>query len=102
MSSPGSGPLAKLVTIGVDAQGTPTCTPMTVDLWLNLGDTVKWVSAGLAFRITFGSGTPFDSVVFSGPLASSGSLKDGATGVYKYSIQIGDGVLDPDVKVHPP
>jgi plastocyanin len=102
MSSPGGGPSVKLVTVGVDAQGNPTCSPTTVDIWSTVGDTVKWVSSGVAFLITFASSSPFAESRFSGPMASSGAIQPGATGSYKYSVQVGSKILDPDVKVHPP
>jgi len=101
MSSPGVGPSVKLITIGVDAQGNPTCTPLSVDIWSTLGDTVKWMSSGVAFLITFASGSPFAESRFSGPMASSGAIQPGATGNYKYSVQVGSKILDPDVKIHP-
>jgi len=102
MSSPGGGPSVKLITIGVDAQGDPTCTPMEVDIWSTLGDTVKWMSSGITFLITFASGSPFAETHFSGPIVSSGAIQAGASGGYKYSVNVGGKILDPDLKVHPP
>jgi hypothetical protein len=102
MSSPGGGPSIKLVTIAVDAQGNPTCNPMEVDIWSTLGDTVKWMSSGIGFLIIFASGSPFAESRFSGPSISSGAIQAGASGGYKYSVQVGSKILDPGLKVHPP
>ena len=66
MSSPGGGPSVILITIGVDAQGNPTCTPMDTDIWSTLGNTVKWISASLGFEIVFTAGSPFAQSRFSG------------------------------------
>ena len=101
MSSPGVGPSVKLITIGVDAQGNPTCQPATIEIWSTLGDQVKWMSAAIPFQITFAAGSPFAQSSFSGPIAPSGPIKEGATGSYKYSVQVGSKVLDPRVDIKP-
>jgi hypothetical protein len=102
MSSPGGGPSVKLITIDVDAHGNPTCSPLNVDVWSTMGDTVKWISSGIGFLITFDSGSPFTESRFSGPSVSSGAIKAGASGPFKYSVNIGGKILDPRIAVHPP
>jgi len=102
MSSPGGGPLIKIVTVGVDANGNPTCNPMDVDLWSTEGDTMKWHSSGIAFLITFDSGSPFTESRFSGPSASSGAIRPGVSGSFKYSVNVAGKILDPKVGIHPP
>ncbi len=102
MSSPGGGPSVKLITIDVDAQGNPTCNPMDVDLWSTLGDTIKWMSSGIAFLITFDSGSPFTESRFSGPSVASGAIRPGVSGSFKYSVNVGGKSLDPKVGIHPP
>ena len=91
----------KLIKVAVDAQGNPTVDQDSVDLWSTSGETCKWVSANIPFRIIFSANTPFAESSFSGPSASSGSLHPGATGTYKYSVQVGNKVLDPKLVVHP-
>jgi hypothetical protein len=102
MSSPGGGPPPKVVTIGVDEQGSPTCDPMDVDIWSTLGDTINWVSSGIVFLITFASGSPFSLSSFYGPDALSGPIRAGASGSFKYSVHVNGKILDPKVGVHPP
>lgn len=102
MSSPGGGPSVKLVTIGVDAQGNPTANPMDVDLWSTVGDTMKWVSSGIAFQIAFDSGSPFSQSTFSGPSVASGGIRTGVSGSFKYSVHVNGKILDPKVGIHPP
>jgi hypothetical protein len=101
MSSPGGGPSVKLITVGVDAQGNPTCNPLDVEIWSTLGDTVKWMSSGIGFVITFASASPFAESRFSGPSVSSGAIQPGASGDYKYSVQVGSKILDPKIGVRP-
>lgn len=101
MGSPGSGPPAKVITIGVDSQGNPTASPSDQIIWSTLGDEVKWLSSGLSFVVNFAAGTPFAASTFNGPIALSGSIQSGATGPYKYSVQVGTKILDPKVIVRP-
>jgi hypothetical protein len=101
MNSPGSGPSVKMITVGVDAQGNPTVNPSDVTIWSTLGDQVKWMSAGIPFLITFADGTPFAESSYSGPIAPSGPIQEGATGDYKYCVQVGAKILDPRIVVRP-
>jgi len=101
MASPGGGPSVKLIVVGVDSQGNPTVNLSSVDLWSTLGDECKWMSSNIPFQITFASGSPFAASSFSGPSAASGAIRAGATGPYKYSVQVGAKILDPEIKVHP-
>jgi hypothetical protein len=102
MGSPGGGPPAKVITIGVDAQGNPTCNPMDIDIWSTLGDTINWVSSGIVFLITFPLSSPFALSSFYGPNASSGPIRAGVSGSFKYSVHVSGKILDPKVGVHPP
>ncbi len=101
MSTPGFGPSVKLVTIGVDAQGNPTATPTDLDIWSTMGDQVKWMGPGIPFQIIFAADSPFSQSRFNGPQASSGPIRSGASGEYKYSVQVGNKVLDPKIIVRP-
>jgi hypothetical protein len=101
MSSPGGGPSVKLITVSVDAQGNPTVDQANVELWSTNSDTCKWVSANIPFKITFAAGSPFAQSSYSGPSASSGAIQSGATGPYKYSVQVGSKILDPMVIIRP-
>jgi hypothetical protein len=102
MGSPGGGRLAKVVTIGVDAQGNPTCDPMDIDIWSTLGDTINWASSGIVFLITFPLSSPFSLSSFYGPNASSGPIRAGVAGSFKYSVDVNGKILDPKVGVRPP
>jgi hypothetical protein len=101
MSSPGGGPSVKLITVSVDSQGNPTVDQASVDLWSTNGDTCKWMSRNIPFVITFAAGSPFAQSSYSGPSASSGSIQSGATGSYKYSVQVGSKILDPMIIIRP-
>ena len=101
MSSPGGGPSVKLITVSVDSQGNPIVDHADVDLWSTNSDTCKWVSANIPFQITFAAGSPFAQSSYSGPSAPSGAIQSGATGPYKYSVQVGSKILDPKLIVHP-
>jgi hypothetical protein len=102
MSSPGGGPPPKVVTIGVDAQGNPTCDPMEVAIWSTLGDTVNWVSSGIVFLITFPLTSPFSQSNFYGPNVCTGPIRAGVSGLFKYEVHVNGNILDPKVGVHPP
>ncbi len=101
MSSPGTGPSVTLITVSVDAQGNPTVNYSDVTIWSTLGQQVKWVSANLPFIITFAAGTPFAESSDCGPTAPSGPIQAGASGDYKYSVQVGSKILDPRIVVRP-
>jgi hypothetical protein len=91
----------KLITVAVDGQGNPTVDQDSVDLLSTSGETCRWVSANIPFRIIFAANTPFAASSFSGPSAPSGAIKPGATGPYKYSVQVGNKILDPRLVIHP-
>lgn len=101
MSSPSGGPSVTIITVSVDASGNPTVDQANVDLWSTNGDTCKWMSANIPFKITFAAGSPFAQSSYSGPSAPSGAIKAGATGSYKYSVQVGGKILDPAIIIHP-
>lgn len=96
-----SGPSVVLITVGVDANGNPTVSTSDAILWSTHGDTAKWVSANVPFTVTFASGTPFAYSTYIGPNASSGAIQAGASGDYKYSVQVGTKILDPKLIVRP-
>jgi len=101
MGSQVGGASVKLIVVGVDAQGNPTVDFANVDLWSTLGDQCKWVSSNISFQINFAAGSPFGASKFSGTSVASGALQPGATGAYKYSVQVGSKILDPQISVHP-
>lgn len=101
MGSPASGPPAKVITISVDSQGNPAASPADQTIWSTLGDSVKWLSSGFGFVINFAAGSPFAASTFNGPIALSGAIQAGATGPYKYSVQVGTKILDPKIIVRP-
>jgi len=96
----------KQVHVSSNSQGSPIVDIPDVDIWVPDGDQVQWVGTG-PYMIDFVGSSPFSSSSFSCPDGSStplssGPIKVGATGSYKYNVKIGSKVLDPNVKVHPP
>ena len=94
----------KQIAVTSDAQGNPGVNIEDLDIWSTEGDQVHWTGSAM-FIIDFQGNSPFASSVFSngemGVGASSGPIKAGATGSYKYNVKIGSKTLDPIVKVHP-
>ena len=95
----------KQVQISTTQQGAPAVDISTVDLWLPDGDQVQWLGTG-PYEVSFPSGSPFASSSFNCPSGSStplssGPIKTGSTGPYKYNVQIGSKILDPTIKIHP-
>jgi len=95
----------KQIQVSVNSQGAPIVDIPDVDVWKPDGDQVQWNGTG-PYMIDFVGSSPFSSSSFSCPSGSStplssGPIKAGATGSYKYKVIIGSNVLDPTVKVHP-
>jgi hypothetical protein len=54
------------------------------------------------FLITFPLSSPFSLSSFYGPNATSGPIRTGVAGSFKYSVDVDGKILDPKVGVHPP
>ncbi len=101
MAAPDKGvvQLPKRVTIHL-AHGEPAVDNETVVLWSTEGDEMEWVS-DQDFVICFPRESPFDSYHFNSANPRSGKIKPGASGKYKYNVEVNGRVLDPTVIIKP-
>jgi hypothetical protein len=92
----------KPVTVTVQ-NGYPCVGEDPIVLDKNLGESIEWVPqpANLRFTVCFASETPFAERHFHEHRPASGPVNKGATGRYKYTIEVGGVVLDPGVIVRP-
>ena len=92
-------PLRKSVRIKL-VNGLPTVDSDAVELWSTKGEQIEWISDH-DFVICFPHDSPFESRHFYPGSPTSGKIKHGATGRYKYSVEIGGKILDPTIIVRP-
>ena len=81
----------------------PTVDKDTIILRSDLGDQMNWICdhPGKKFRVTFEGKTPFASFTFDDQNYQSGPIQPGATGEYKYSVEIDGHINDPRIIVQP-
>lgn len=101
MAAPDKGvvTLPKKVKINF-ANGEPSVDNENVVLWSTEGDQLEWVSDH-DFVICFPRNSPFKSNHFGSHNPRSGSIKPGASGKYKYNVEVNGQILDPTVIVKP-
>lgn len=101
MAAPNPSPISirKSVKINLD-NGMPSVDCDAIELWSTKGEQVEWVSEH-DFVICFPRESPFESRHFHPRSPASGRIKEGATGRYKYNVEIGGRVLDPTIIVKP-
>ncbi len=90
------------INIGIGPGGVPTVDqdPVTVDR-LNYEE-VEWVGAnGQGFYVCFVDESPFEQRHFHSSNSRSGQATAGATGRYKYSVEINGKILDPTIIIKP-
>jgi hypothetical protein len=86
-------------------EGTaPSVDQDTIYLRSDLGDEMVWTCdhPSKNFRVTFETGrSPFASATFDNRNSHSGPILPGATGPYKYSVEIDGHINDPRVIIQP-
>lgn len=83
--------------------GKPAVDQDEIEIWSTKGEEVEWSCdhAGQEFYICFGGKSPFKQRHFHSRNNQSGPVRPGASGSYKYSIEIDGQVLDPTVIIKP-
>ena len=81
----------------------PTVDQDRIELRSDLGDEMNWTCdhPGKRFRVTFVGRSPFASSTFNEVNYRSGPIVSGATGEYKYSVEIDGKINDPKVIIQP-
>lgn len=86
-------------------EGTaPTVDKDPIYLRSDLGDQMNWACdhPGKIFHVTFLNGrSPFARSTFDNDHPESGAIKPGATGEYKYSVEIDGHINDPRIIIQP-
>ena len=93
------------IRVSTNAQGMPQVNIQDLEIWSTQGDQVQWVGVG-PYVVFFSSGSPFASSTFTCPAGSStpqssGPITAGASGSFKYNVQVNGKILDPRIIVKP-
>lgn len=98
-----NGANSKRVTILHNPGAKPGVDQDSIEIWSTKGEQVEWAcdNPSKEFYICFGENTPFQQQHFHSTGNKSGPIKSGASGKYKYSIEIDGQVLDPTVIIKP-
>lgn len=74
-----------------------------IEIWSTRNEEVEWVCdhPGQEFYICFEKRSPFQQQHFHSGNNRSGPIQPGASGSYKYSIEVNGQVLDPTVIIKP-
>ena len=100
-STPSGSPAPHRITVNYK-NGEISVTPASVIVDKTKREHIQWNAAGdFNFNVSFANGGPFSSGHFDRKNNASGQARPEASGLYKYSVQIDDKVLDPDVIIRP-
>ncbi|HVO61456.1 MAG TPA: hypothetical protein VMT53_11010 [Terriglobales bacterium] len=101
-TAPKTFPNVKQVTVSFE-NGMPSVDPEPIEIWSTKNESVEWVAEprDLAFTICFAAESPFSERHFHEHRPASGPIKTGATGRYKYTIEVNGVILDPGVIIRP-
>ena len=100
-SQPSGSPSPHQVTISY-TNGQISVNPQTITVNRSKHEHIVWVADGeFDFYVCFEKETPFGSRHYHRQSNRSGPARSDAEGRYKYSVEIGDQVLDPDVIIRP-
>jgi|SRR6476659_1571099 hypothetical protein len=94
----------KSVTVQHREGTAPTVDNDPIYLRSDLGDQMNWACdhPGKTFRITFlNDRSPFARTTFDNQHPDSGPIQPGATGEYKYSVEIDGHINDPKIIIQP-
>lgn len=93
----------KRVNILHKTGGKPAVDQDPIEIWSTKGEELEWTCdhPGQEFYICFAGKSPFKQQHFHSRNNRSGAIRTGATGPYKYSIEIDGHVLDPTVIIRP-
>lgn len=101
MAAPDKGPVQMPKRVRINfANGMPSVDNEAIELWSTEGEQVEWVSDH-NFVICFPRESPFESRHFHTGSRVSGKIRPGATGRYKYNVEVNGQVLDPTVIIKP-
>lgn len=92
----------KAVTVSLE-NGHPCVDEDPIEIWSDKGESIQWVPepADLKFTVCFAAESPFAERHFHEHRPASGPVNKGATGRYKYTIEVDGVILDPGVIVRP-
>lgn len=101
-AAPKTFPNARQVTITY-RDGIISVDQDPIELWSTNGDTLEWVPvpSNLEFTVCFDRESPFYDRHFHHYKTQSGPINKGATGRYKYCIEVDGKILDPGVLIRP-
>ncbi|PYX87397.1 MAG: hypothetical protein DMG68_11835 [Acidobacteria bacterium] len=101
MNAAASNP--KRVNIRHNPGGKPAVDQETIEIWSTKGEEIEWACdhPGQEFYICFEGKSPFQQQHYHSKNNRSGPIQSGASGSYKYSVEVDGHVLDPTVIIKP-
>jgi hypothetical protein len=100
--APKAFPTVRQVTISLQ-NGMPTVDQDPIEIWSTNSESIQWIASpsNLQFTVCFPTESPFSDRHFHDHRPDSGPISPGATGRYKYTIEVNGRLLDPGVIVRP-